>query len=60
MSEEKKWMSMSIKEAAAYLGISRSTMFRLTKDRTFKSYKVRGKVYYDMDQWDETIKNALT
>ena len=60
MSEEKKWMSMSIKEAAAYLGISRSTMFRLTKDRTLKSYKVRGKVYYDMDQWDETIKNALT
>ena len=60
MSEEKKWMSMSIKEAAAHLGISRSTMFRLTKNRTFKSYKVRGKVYYDMDQWDETIKNALT
>jgi excisionase family DNA binding protein len=52
--------SLTLPEAAAYIGISRSHLYRLTSQGRVPHYKPRGKVlYFDRDELDRwNLRNS--
>jgi len=55
-SEEKKWYS--IRDAAAYLGVSEPTIYRWMKDQTLSFYKIGGSTRFSREGLDAVIEKT--
>jgi excisionase family DNA binding protein len=47
MSNETKFLSF--KEAVTYLGISKSTLYKLTSSKQIRFYKPKGKIFFKQE-----------
>jgi len=48
---------LDFKEATAFLGISKSTLYKLTSSKEIKFYKPRGKLFFKKEHLIEFVTN---
>jgi excisionase family DNA binding protein len=58
MAEEKPKRLYDVKETCSYLGISRTTLYRMMKDAEILPITIYGKLLFDKNDLDAFIENA--
>lgn len=49
---------LSLKETAEYLGISKSSAYKLSHMQTIPKYKPAGKIYFELDDINKYIEDS--